>query len=265
MEENLNRNTPDNLDDLAPKNVVPEEEKVHVESVRQPENEAPEKQPINQPEERKSSLKGYKTIGLKSILAWAKVVAVGGIISLGCIIAAIWLLVRNNLPEHSGLKFYHVFADKPWATILLFASILAMIAYVVIANKYAIQTLINLVWNNKLADFIIPKIQHYIQVLSDRQPGWMKGMTSSKFVSICLDIIRQDGTLNKVQRLVLGYGFKGLKLRNSDFQQPEYQLSHIVIGKIESKIAEITQPSLSLFWIVFIIQIAFLILAFVLK
>jgi hypothetical protein len=212
----------------------------------------------------KKTSKGYKLIAFNSLIAWLKPAVPGILLSLVCIGTAIWLLASNNPPEAQGFKFYFIFTKKPWVTALLILSCIFPILYVLVANKYAINTLMSQVWSNKLSGFIVPKVHSYLETLSERQPDWMQGITNSKFTQLCLDIVMQDGTLNKVQRLVLRTGFKGINMKASDFEDPEYKLPHVVVTKMENLIASLTQPSLLFFWILLILQLVALFLALIL-
>ena len=116
------------------------------------------------------------------------------------------------------------------------------------------------VWNHELGDFIRSKVYLYIRDLTEKQPDWLKGVTGTKFIKAFLEIMSQDGTLNKVQRLVFKYGIKKVELTDEDFVDVEHQLPQIVIHKIESNIQSLIHPSYSLFYILIAIQFVLLIL-----
>ena len=198
-----------------------------------------------------NSLKSYRSIGFRALMSWLKIFTSGFLFSVICIIIFIRLFLQEN-------------TSSPCLIIFLIVSVVCIFLYALCANKYALQRLVNQVWNNKLANFIIPKIYSYTELLTNKQPNWMKQFAGSQLSEALLDIMSQDGTLNKVQRLVMKFGLRGLKLKKKEVEKQENEplyLSTVISGKIEKKIAELTTPSLFLFWILLAIQLILLILA----
>jgi hypothetical protein len=202
----------------------------------------------------------YRTTGLKAAWAWIKTGVSGILFSLLCIIISIWLFTTSD-----NSNIFKVFGEKTFAVILLTVSIIFIVLYVIAANKIALSTLINLVWNNKLSGFIVTRVHTYMQSFTDSQPDWLTDINKSRFSQMCQDIILRDGTLNKIQRTVLRYGFRHLSLSKSDFQKPQYELSETIVTKISDKISSVTEPSYLFFRILLIIQFIVLVLAVLLN
>lgn len=200
-------------------------------------------------------------IATKSIWAWIKVGVSGLLLAFICLGIAIWLFLSNNEGKYSGFDFFKVFVDKPWVTLLLFSSFLFSFLYIMMANKMAMQKLIRMVWENKLGGFILPKVQSYIFQFSSKQPNWLVGITSSEFSHMFIDAISRDETLNKVQSMVMNYGFRGMNLKKNEFQQPEADLSFIIVEKIEEKISGSANSSFNFFFVLVIMQLLILVLA----
>ena len=187
----------------------------------------------------------YKKIMAKSIFAWIKVGVTGILFSLICLIVGFCMFSSRNF----------------FVVILIAYSLIMFFLYILLANNVSLKTLMRGVWNHKLGDFIESKVYSYIRGLTAKQPNWLKGITSTKFVKTFLEIMSQDGTLNKVQRLVLKYGVKKVELTDEDFVDVEHQLPQIVINKIEGNVQSLIHPSYSLFYILIAIQFVLLILA----
>ena len=193
----------------------------------------------------------YKRIMAKSIFAWVKVGVTGILFSLICLIIGFCMFSFQN------------FMAKPFVVILISYSFIMLFLYVFLANKVSLKTLMRDVWNHKLGDFIESKVYSYIRGLAEKQPNWLKGITGTKFVKIFLEIMSQDGTLNKAQRLVLKYGVQKVKLTDEDFVDVEHQLPQIVIHKIETNVQSLIHPSYLLFYVLLAIQFVLLILALI--
>jgi len=200
----------------------------------------------------------YKKIMAKSIFAWIKVGITGILFSLMCLIIGASVLFVNSTDQ---ISLSQIFMIKPFAAILTFLSLILFFVYILLANTISLKTLMRGVWNHKLSDFIEAKVYSYIRGLTEKQPDWLKGITGTKFVKIFLEVVSQDGTLNKVQRLVLRCGVKKMKLKDEDFVDIEHQLPQIVIHKIKRSIQSLIHPSYLLFYILLTIQFVLLILA----
>ncbi len=196
---------------------------------------------------------GYKQIGFKAMAAWAKTGGVGIFISILTFIISIVMLWNKE--------------SKTWPGILLISSIIFSLIYVLIANKHALNTLLYQLWKNKLAYFIIPKVDSYVIKFSNLQPGWFQNLTTAASIKTkLLDELRKDKAVNKVQRIVLNYGFEKLKLSKMDFQQPEDAFKSLLIQQVRDKIDIFKRaPSCPIFWLIVSLQIILTILTVIMN
>ena len=213
---------------------------------------------MNEIQEKKVT---YKQMGFKSLLAWLKTGSLGILFSLICLIIAFVLLSKSEMPN-PGFAKLNVFADKIWLSILFFSSFIYPVLYVIFANQYALKTLLYQLWRNKLVDFIVPKVDSYTLKLANLQPNWFKNLTTSAAVKAqLLSELRKDQSINKVQRIILNYGFRKLKLKNVDFQQPEDVFSSLLVERVRALLMHVSAPSPFIFLILGGIQFLILMLA----
>ncbi len=209
-----------------------------------------------------SESKIYRSIGLKSAMAWSKIAFGGLIFSVICFLAGIMILF--NSPEKEN-GFALVIKTEPYADALIVMSCIFVFLYFALASKHALQTALYSLWKNKLSDFILPKTLTYIEHISNAlQPEWLKDVTNKAMIKIkLLDEVRKDKSINRIQRKALNLGFRKLKLDDMDFQQDQ-PLASIICLKINNTIASVSRPSMFLFWLLIGLQVVMLILALVL-
>lgn len=201
-------------------------------------------------------MKNYVQIAASCLFTWIKVGLVGILFSILCVGTSIWLVKKNYLSE---LSFFGNLADNPMPFILLIGSVIGVFFYFILAKKITIMTAINEVWKNKLAGFILPKIQIYTKNLMSVQSDKLKVVTESNYVKQLTNFAKKDKTMNRVQRLVLSYGLKDMDLSPNDFSRDD--LPQFLALKVENKIHSLTQPPFKFFWIFFFAQLIVLIVA----
>ena len=213
----------------------------------------------------KENLQLLKKIALKAGIAWVTIIGIGTLVFIIGIIAS--YLLYQNLDGVSGFdRITNAFRKEFW-TVLLFISSFAMLIFsVIFANKYAIHTIISIVYKEKLQDFVTPKIEKYINNISNKQPDWLGNLTNASAVKIkLLGELRFDSDVSSVNKKVLNYGFKKINLDDVDFSQPHLDYPAIIAFKINEKISKIATPDMKMFWISAILFLVVLVIAVIRK
>jgi hypothetical protein len=210
------------------------------------------------------NLKLFTSIAGKSFFGWLKVVLIGVTLSIVGIITA--LIIRGTSSVQDNVSGDTYLAAAPvgevWSNLLLTVSIVLVVIYIMLANKYALQSSIYLIWENKLADFVEPLVAKGFKQISSKQPDWLRnGIDGVTFKTRLLDEIRKDTNANKIQKKVLDYGFKKLSLDGINFQDSDYSVQSTIAEKIKAQISSIAKPSLKVFWIVALLHVLILGLA----
>ena len=225
-------------------------------------------------EELLGNIKLFGKISAKSLFAWLKVAFIGAIIMIVDIIIAVILFGDNpggGFPAaaHGGILgaivgFFVLFTVEFWTALLLTVGILAPILFIILANKNAIATAIYNVWKFKLADFVEPKIDFYIDKILQKQPDFLRNITDWSVVKVkLLDTINNDSETPKLQKRIIKFVLKKIKMDDVNFKDPNTNLNSILSLKIKQFIAGFTEPDLKLVWIIVAIDIVLIILAFV--
>jgi len=225
-------------------------------------------------EELLGHVKLFGKVTGKSLFAWIKVALIGAIIMTGDIIIAVILFGDNpggGFPAaaHGGILgaivgFFVLFTVEFWTALLLTVGILAPILFIILANKNAIATAIYNVWKFKLADFVEPKIDFYIDKILKKQPDFLRSITDWSVVKVkLLDTINNDSETPKLQKRIIKFILKKIKMDDVSFKDPHTNLNSILSLKIKQFIAGFAEPDLKLVWIIVAIDIVLIILAFV--
>jgi len=225
-------------------------------------------------EEVTSNIKLFGKITGKSLFAWAKVALIGAVIMIVDIVIAIILFGDNTgggFPgaAHGGilgaiLGFFFLFMIEFWSALLLTVGILSPVLFTILANKNAIASAVYNVWKYKVADFVEPKIDFYIDKILQKQPDFLKNITDWGVVKVrLLDTINNDSQTPKLQKRIIKFILKKIKMDDVDFKNPNTNLSSILSFKIRQFIEGFAEPDLKLVWIFVAIDIVLIILAFV--
>lgn len=224
--------------------------------------------------EAPSNIKLFGKITAKSLFAWIKVTLIGSVIMISNIIIAVILFSDNpggGFPAaaHGGilgaiLGFFFLFMVEFWSALLLTVGILSPVLFIILANKNAIASAIYNVWKFKLADFVEPKIEFYVDKILQKQPDFLKNITDWSVVKVkLLDTINNDSQTPKLQKRIIKFILKKIKMDDVDFKNPNTNLSSILSFKIRQFIEGFAEPDLKLVWILVAIDIVLIILAFV--
>lgn len=225
-------------------------------------------------EELIGNIKLFAKISGKASLAWVKVALIGAVIMIVNIVIAIILLGDNTgggfpASAHAGILgaivgFFVLFTVEFWTALLLTVGILAPILFIVLANKNAIASAVYNIWKYKIADFVEPKIDFYIDKILQKQPDFLKNITDWSVVKVkLLDTINNDAQTPKLQKRVIKFVLKKIKMDDVNFKDPNTNLNSILSLKIKQFIAGFAEPDLKLIWIIVGIDIVLIILALV--
>lgn len=225
-------------------------------------------------EELLGNIKIFAKISGKASLAWIKVTLIGAVIMIVDLVIAIILLGDNTgggfpASAHAGILgavmgFILLFVVEFWTALLLTVGILAPVLFIVLANKNAIASAVYNVWKYKIADFIEPKIDLYIDKILQKQPDFLKNITDWSVVKVkLLDTINNDSQTPKLQKRIIKFVLKKIKMDDVNFKDPNTNLNSILSLKIKQFIASFAEPDLKLVWIIVGIDIVLIILAFV--
>lgn len=225
-------------------------------------------------EELLGNIKIFAKISGKASLTWIKVTLIGAVIMIVDLVIAIILLGDNTgggfpASAHAGILgavmgFILLFVVEFWTALLLTVGILAPVLFIVLANKNAIASAVYNVWKYKIADFIEPKIDLYIDKILQKQPDFLKNITDWSVVKVkLLDTINNDSQTPKLQKRIIKFVLKKIKMDDVNFKDPNTNLNSILSLKIKQFIASFAEPDLKLVWIIVGIDIVLIILAFV--
>lgn len=225
-------------------------------------------------EELLGNIKIFAKISGKASLAWIKVTLIGAVIMIVDLVIAIILLGDNTgggfpASAHAGILgavmgFILLFVVEFWTALLLTVGILAPVLFIILANKNAIASAVYNVWKYKIADFIEPKIDLYIDKILQKQPDFLKNITDWSVVKVkLLDTINNDSQTPKLQKRIIKFVLKKIKMDDVNFKDPNTNLNSILSLKIKQFIAGFAEPDLKLVWIIVGIDIVLIILAFV--
>lgn len=220
------------------------------------------------------NIKIFAKISAKASLAWIKVALIGAVVMIVDIVISIILLGDNaggGFPAsgHTGiigavLGLIFLFVVEFWTALLLLVGILAPVLFIILANKNAISSAIYNVWKYKIADFIEPKIDFFINKILQKQPDFLKNITDWSVVKVkLLDTINKDEQTPKLQKRIIKFILKKIKMDDVNFKDPNTNLNSILSQKIKQFIESFAEPSLTLVWIITGINVILIILAFV--
>lgn len=184
----------------------------------------------------------------------------GSVLSLMAVILALLLFAGNSSSDaghmgHTGsglgavLSMFVMFTIDFWASVLLFSSLLLFpVLYFMVAQKTAIHTALHLLCKEGLTDWVGPKIEAYLLSLENRQTGLLK--TTSDWSLLRLKLLeesRNDPQAPKMQKKVLRYLLKKVRLDDVALDRDNLSFSGILTAKLYLIIEDTTQPSYSLF------------------
>jgi hypothetical protein len=210
----------------------------------------------------------FAKIGAKSFLLWIKVLGMGLLFSCICLLVAGHLLGNNESAGFHGsgigaiVGLLYLFYGDFWPTLLFFSSIIFVILYFIVANKIALMNVVYLTWENKSTQFISPMVVGYLQKIYNQHSDWIKGrVDNSVLLKALIDICKSDSSSYKIQRKIIHYGLKKIRLDDVDLQDEKLNLPDVITQKIIRMISDTAKPSMKPFWIISCIQSVLAVLA----
>lgn len=221
-------------------------------------------------------LKSIAKISGKSIWGWIKVNLLGGFF-LFVNLAIGFFLLADNAPSagfggHAGgpaailvlfmVLFYYLSTDL-FPTLLIVFAFISIPLFFLLANKYAISTFLYNIYQNKLSDFIETKLQVLLKKVFDKYP---KLFEQANWKSLSVKLIQEskhDKSMSWINRKSIAYGLKKISLDEVDFADPNLSLSQVISQKIKLAVNDTLEPSLKPVWIIFGLDLVFIILAFI--
>lgn len=209
----------------------------------------------------KESIKLYAKISGKAFLKWFLVVASGIVITL----VFFFIILFSNASGAGGghgnpFALLISLALEDVFGLLLFAGApIFIILYFLIANKVAIHTVIYEIWTNKAVVYVEPAVQKIAEKITSKQ-NWISTVSDQAMLRAkLLDANKNDKSTSTLNRRVLNYAFKKIKLDDIDFQNEKLTLADILTLKLKNFISESAKPSFNLYWILIGIQVVLLI------
>lgn len=203
-----------------------------------------------------------KIAGL-AFLQWIIVVATGFILNIILFFVALF----QNLPDigmasHGGggilivvFVLIGLLVENPFAFILVVGAPFFIIGYFAIANKISIRYSIDQVWKTKLSDVIITRLKKIIDKITNNSDRITAFSDATVLRAKLLDANRNDLQGSGIQRKILNYIFKKIKLDKVDFKDENLKLSDVISEQLHRFVSEFAKPSYRWFWILLIFQI----------
>lgn len=215
----------------------------------------------------KESIKIAGGITLKSLAKWVLIVFLGGFITLiTFLIAFFWNL---DLASGEGNKFVVFFkgllSDNIPALIIVYGAPIFLFGYFFLANKVSIQNIIYLLFKSQAGEYVMTAIVKVLDKITSKG-GWHTELINKAILQArVLQEIQDDPNASGLQKRIIKYGFKKVNMEDVDFQDKELNLSLLLSEKFRHFFAELVKPSLLIFWIMILVQIALLIASFVVR
>ena len=176
------------------------------------------------------NLKIAVKISAKTGLKWALIFVLGNIVTL----ITFFIALFNNIGLAGGghgnvtALFLGLLTSNFPAFLLIFGAPLFLAIYFILANKISIQNAIYLLWEGKAGHYISSKVRTLTKNITEKE-GWRKEYTDWFILKAkMLQLIKEDKDTSRLQRKVLNFGFKKVKLDEIDFQDENLNLSEFV-------------------------------------
>ncbi|MCZ8215684.1 MAG: hypothetical protein O9262_05555 [Cyclobacteriaceae bacterium] len=221
----------------------------------------------------KDSIKTFSALAGSMFLRWVVMMGFGCFMCFVGLLISIFLISNTNNSGYAGAgaggvlslitTFLYLFVIEFWSAFLLVSSLLFTTLYFAIANKYTLNLSIYKVWQLKGNDFLKQKIEVYANRLSAVSPNWLKEMGSPVKVKLKLmDQIKNDKESNGIQKRILKFGLKMIKLDDVDFNQENLKLSEIIFTKIDQYVSTMSKPTMKWFYLAIFFHLGLIVLAF---
>lgn len=215
----------------------------------------------------------FAKIATRSFIAWISIVIPGIILSTTGLIMAIYLL--GNHPGYAGaraggigalLALFVLFTVAFWSSLLLALSIAGFVLFPSLAASYTLKKTIFLVWENKLGDFFIEKISGYLDKVLLRITSLKEAsdVTLKKESIQELKLaVKKDGDTNKLQKRLLNFLLKKVRLEDIDWHAPKEKIKNEVLARCREYIGEKLLPTTLWIRLAMVLPVVLMILALI--
>jgi len=205
----------------------------------------------------KEDIKLYGLLSGKSFFRWL-FIAVSGIVLT--VITFLIVLFQNisttGEDERKKVVFIVDLAmDNTGAFVLLLGAPLFIFFYIVLANKIAIHYMIFQIWKNKAINYVEPAVKQIVERANSQHNGTERIADSAMLKARLLQEIRQDKRTSPINKRVISYGLKKIRLDDIDFANEKVSLPTIISDKLKAYISETAEPGYLLFWLLLTIHI----------
>ena len=199
----------------------------------------------------KEDIKLYARISGKSFFRWLFIAVSGMVLT---VIFFLIILFQNISTTGEDERKKTVFIvdlamDNTGAFLLLLAAPLFIVLYVVLANKIAIHYMIFQIWKNKAINYVEPAVKNIVERATSQHTGTKKIADGVMLKARLLQETRQDKRTSPINKRVISYGLKKIRLDDIDFDNEKVSLPIIISDKLKAYISETTEPGYLLFWL----------------
>lgn len=212
----------------------------------------------------KENFKIAVSIGSRVIGKWILMVALGTLLTIILFGVALAHTAELAGGGHGNIYAFTIglFLTDFCAFLLIFGGPVFIFLYILIANKTTVQTAIHLLWKNKAGEYITKHVGAITKALVNEKTKAHQITNQAMLKAQLVQKIQVDPNTTKLQRRVITYGLKKIKLNDIDFQKEDLHLSDIIEHKFYNFISEAVVPSWKLFWLVVALQIGLCIASF---
>jgi len=205
----------------------------------------------------KEKIKAVAKISAKSLIKWGFIIATGIFLTFLFFSIALFKNAEYAGGGHGNviaLAFGMLIGNFP-AFLLVFCCPAFIMLYFVVANKIAVHTAINGIWKAKAGDVITSKVESIIKNVFERD-GIGKSISDKAILKTkLLQANKSNTSTSKIQRKVISYGLKKMKLDDIDFQNENLNFSQVLSAKFNDLVSNIAKPTFKLYWILLIVHI----------
>lgn len=196
-------------------------------------------------------IKLYARISGKSFFRWLFITASGIVLT---VISFLIVLFQNISTTGEDERKKTVFIvdlamDNTGAFLLLVGAPLFIVVYIVIANKIAIQYMIFQIWKNKAINYVEPAVKNIVERATSQHNGAKKLTDAAMLKAKLVQETRQDKRTSPINKRVISYGLKKIRLDDIDFANEKVSLTTIISDKLKAYISETAEPGYLLFWL----------------
>lgn len=197
--------------------------------------------------ESMEQLKIYASIAGSSFMRWLALVVSGLLLSLAGLVVSAFLL--SGHADLTGMPA--ILKQEFWAVVLLLASLILPIAYVLLANRIALGRVLFQIFEYQLAPAVGNRIANLVGRLISSQAGVGNVIGNvSALRDKLVAMSSEESTLHKLQHRILRYGLTRARLDDIDFRRTDLNLPEVVAGRVVDALKAGAEPTYLTFWVV---------------